>query len=89
MLVFSRRSQESVLVGGPADLERVLEVTVLEVRDGRVKLGFAVVEGDHLYGWELWQRIRADGWPHTSTKARRSAPVQRCVEFAPQRLGST
>jgi hypothetical protein len=30
MLVFSRRSQESVAVGGPADLERILEVTVLE-----------------------------------------------------------
>lgn len=85
MLVFSRRSQESVVVGGPADLERILEVTVLEVREGRVKLGFAVVQGEHIHGWELWQRIRADGWPHSPTR-RLPAAAQRCVEIAPLRL---
>jgi sRNA-binding carbon storage regulator CsrA len=84
MLVFSRKSQESVVVGGPADLERVLKVTVLEVRDGRVKLGFAVVEGEHVHEWDLWQRVRADGWPQTPTRPRASGGASRYVEFVAQ-----
>jgi sRNA-binding carbon storage regulator CsrA len=80
MLVFSRKSHESLIIGGPADLERILEVTVLEVSDGKVKFGIAVVEGDHVHGWELWQRVGADGWPKSQTGRRRVTGALRCVE---------
>ena len=42
MLVLSRKSQESVMVGGSAGFERMLKVTVLEIGNGRVRLGFDV-----------------------------------------------
>ena len=42
MLVLSRRSQESVLVGGSDEFHRLLKVTVLEISGGRVRLGFDV-----------------------------------------------
>jgi carbon storage regulator CsrA len=40
MLVLSRKSRESIGVGGPGTLEPSLKVTVLEIKDDRVRLGF-------------------------------------------------
>jgi sRNA-binding carbon storage regulator CsrA len=40
MLVLSRRSQEAVVVGATDGGERLLRITVLEIRAGHVKLGF-------------------------------------------------
>jgi sRNA-binding carbon storage regulator CsrA len=40
MLVLSRKSQESVVVGGSDGFERMLKVTVLEISHGKVRLGF-------------------------------------------------
>ena len=57
MLVLSRKSDESVVVGGPSDAGCMLKVTVLEIRNGRVKLGFDVADGIPVHRWEVWQRI--------------------------------
>lgn len=84
MLVFSRKSQQSVVIGGPADFEQMIEVIVLEVRDGKVKFGITIVEGDDAHEWELWQQVRADGWPRSVTDTRRMNGL-RCVESAPRR----
>ncbi|MGE5192316.1 MAG: carbon storage regulator [Deltaproteobacteria bacterium] len=40
MLVLSRKRSESIVIGSVDGLETVLKVTVLEIRGGRVKLGF-------------------------------------------------
>jgi carbon storage regulator CsrA len=40
MLVLSRKSNESVVIGGTDRMQRQLTVTVLEIRGGKVKLGF-------------------------------------------------
>jgi carbon storage regulator CsrA len=42
MLVLTRKSQESVMVGGSIGFERVLKVTVLDIQRGKVRLGFEV-----------------------------------------------
>ena len=63
MLVFTRKSQESVVIGGPADLERVLKITVLEIKTGSVKLGFDVSKDIPVNRWEVWQQIRANAGP--------------------------
>ncbi len=63
MLVFTRRSKESVVIGGPADLDRVLKITVLEIKTGSVKLGFDVSKDIPVNRWEVWQRIRANAGP--------------------------
>ena len=63
MLVFTRKSRESIIIGGPADLERVLKITVLEIRTGSVKLGFDVSKDIPVNRWEVWQRIRENTAP--------------------------
>lgn len=40
MLVLTRKNSESVVIGSADGLTTVLKVTVLEIRGGRVKLGF-------------------------------------------------
>ena len=72
MLVFTRKSNEAVVVGGPSDFERMLKVTVLEVRGGRVKLGFDVCEDVPVHRWEVWQRICAGAQPGRRTKGNAS-----------------
>ena len=59
MLVLSRKSQESVVVGGPSDAGCMLKVTVLEIQKGRVRLGFDVADGIPVHRLEVWQRICA------------------------------
>lgn len=59
MLVLSRKSQESVVVGGAEGFEPVLKVTVLEITGGKVSLGFEAEADVLIHRWEVWQRIRA------------------------------
>lgn len=57
MLVLSRKSQEAVVVGGSDPFERLLKVTVLEIRGGKVKLGFEAEANIPVHRWEVWARI--------------------------------
>ena len=59
MLVLSRKSQQSVVVGGCDGLDPVVKVTVLEIRGGRVRLGFEVDAGVPVHRLEVWERARA------------------------------
>ena len=61
MLVLSRKSQESVVVGGTHGFEHLLKVTVLEINGHSVRLGFEVDAKVPVHRWEVWQRIRATG----------------------------
>jgi carbon storage regulator len=61
MLVLSRKSNESVVVGGPGPFEQLLKVTVLEIKNDRVRLGFEADAAIPVHRWEVWERIRADG----------------------------
>jgi carbon storage regulator CsrA len=67
MLVLSRKSQESVVVGGSDGFERLLKVTVLEIGRGKVRLGFEVEKEVPVHRWEVWERIRANGRPDSAT----------------------
>jgi carbon storage regulator CsrA len=58
MLVLTRKSRESVVVGGSGSLERLLKVTVLDVVGGKVKLGFEVAADVPVRRLEVWERIR-------------------------------
>jgi len=60
MLVLSRKSQEAVVVGGTEGFERLLKVTVLEIRASSVRLGFEVDSAVPVHRLEVWERIRAD-----------------------------
>jgi carbon storage regulator CsrA len=57
MLVLSRKSQESVVIGGADGFHRILKVTVLKIIGGRVKLGFEVDASVPVHRGEIWERI--------------------------------
>jgi carbon storage regulator len=63
MLVLSRKSREVVVVGGSAALEPLLKVTVLEIKNDRVRLGFEADSGIAVHRQEVWERIRARDQP--------------------------
>jgi carbon storage regulator len=58
MLVLSRKSAESVVVGGPGRFEPMLKVTVLEILNGRVRLGFEAHSSVPVHRSEVWEKIR-------------------------------
>ncbi len=63
MLVLSRKTQESVVVGGSGGFEQLLKVTVVEIKNGRVRLGFEAASGIPVHRLEVWERIRNGGQP--------------------------
>jgi len=63
MLVLSRKTQEAIVVGGEGGRERLLKLTVLEIRDGKVKLGFEADPIVPIHRAEIWERICAAEGP--------------------------
>jgi carbon storage regulator len=61
MLVLSRKSRESVVIGGADGFQRLLKVTVLGIDGGKVKLGFEVDASVPVHRAEVWERIHARG----------------------------
>ena len=76
MLVLSRKSQESVVVGGAPSLQPVLKVTVLEIRGGRVRLGFETDRSIPVQRSEIWEKIRTGELPDGLTDDFRGLAVQ-------------
>ena len=60
MLVLSRKNQESVVVGGADGSDRLLKVTVLDIRGTNVRLGFEVDASVPVHRSEVWERINAE-----------------------------
>jgi len=63
MLVLSRKNEQSVVIGGSDHFEHLLKVTVLEIGQGRVKLGFEANKDVPVHRAEVWERIRANSRP--------------------------
>jgi carbon storage regulator CsrA len=63
MLVLSRKPLESVVVGAASGCEQLLKVTVVEIKNGRVRLGFEADAGIPVHRSEVWERIRAGSEP--------------------------
>lgn len=57
MLVLSRKTQESVAIAGPQGGACIVKITVLEIREGQVRLGFEAAAEVPIHRWELWQRL--------------------------------
>jgi carbon storage regulator len=60
MLVLSRKSQQSVMIGGADGFQSLLKVTVLGIRGANVKLGFEVDADVPIHRLEVWERVRAE-----------------------------
>ena len=74
MLILSRKNQESVVVGGSDRFERLLRVTVVEIRNGSVRLGFEADADVPVPRSEVWDRIQAGEQTDGPTPGR-AAPV--------------
>lgn len=59
MLVLSRKSHESVVVGGANGIDRLVKITVLDIKGGRVQLGFEAEDDVLVHRMEVWERIRS------------------------------
>lgn len=59
MLVLSRKCNQSVVVGGNDECERMLKVTVLEIHGDRVRLGFEVDADVPVHRFEVWERFQS------------------------------
>ena len=57
MLVLSRRSAQSVVIGAPGSQESMVKVTVLGCEGGVVRLGFEAVPEVAVHREEVWSRI--------------------------------
>ncbi len=58
MLVLSRKSQQSVIVGSPVNDQQWCKVTVLEINGSKVRLGFEVQRSVPVHRLELWERLQ-------------------------------
>jgi carbon storage regulator len=61
MLVLSRKNRESVVIGGASEFDRLLKVTVLEIKGAKVQLGFEVPVDVPVHRLEVWERINGGG----------------------------
>jgi carbon storage regulator CsrA len=68
MLVLTRKSRESVVVGRADLLKQLLRVTVLDIRGGKVTLGFEADRAVSVHRLEVWNRIGALASPGSPTR---------------------
>ncbi len=57
MLVLSRKNDEAVVIGGSEGFERMIKITVVEIKNGRVRLGFEADADVPINRLEVWERI--------------------------------
>jgi carbon storage regulator CsrA len=76
MLVLTRKNRESVVIGRADEMQIVLEITVLEIEGGRVRLGFEADSRMPIHRREVWDRI-AGGNGHAAALAGPAAEAQR------------
>lgn len=69
MLLITRRTGESIMING------TIEVKIVDVKGGRVKLGFEYPEGNTVYRQELYDKIMTEN-KHAAEN------------IAPEKLGS-
>ena len=89
MLVLSRKSQEAVVVGGSDRFEHLLKVTVLEIRGGKVRLGFEVDATVPVQRWEVWERIQASGGPSFGHSLSSPVSFEMAVRSGPCHCGQS
>ena len=70
MLVLSRKSRESVVIGGADGFHSLLKVTVLGIDGAKVKLGFEVDADVPVHRTEVWERINGKGETESPTRGR-------------------
>ena len=68
MLVLSRKPRESIVIGGAGSMGHEFTVTVLEIRAGKVKLGFDADPSVSVQRSEVWARVHTGELPKGHTE---------------------
>lgn len=68
MLVLTRHLDQSITIGDPADPERTVIVTVVEIRGDQVRLGFNAPGGVTVDRKEIWLQKQAEKQRNQSNK---------------------
>ena len=76
MLVLSRKSQESVVIGGSDGLHRLVKVTVLGIKGANVKLGFEADADVPVHRSEVWEQINGNGNGQAESLKRGPPPAE-------------
>lgn len=61
MLALTRRTGESIVIGGLDGNSPLVTVTLLEIRDGRIRLGFTGSSEIPIHREEVWIRLQPPG----------------------------
>ena len=61
MLVLSRKSEQSVVIGGSGQFEQLVKITVVNICGGSVRLGFEANNEVLIHRAEVWDRLGLDG----------------------------
>ena len=92
MLVLTRKNRESVVIAGPDETQVVLEITILEIEGGRVRLGFQADTRMPIHRREVWDRIcngqaapAGNGFSNESGLPRKRATGDVAIEAARRR----
>ena len=86
MLVLTRKNRESVVIGRPEDGQVMLQITVLDIEGGRVRLGFEADQRMPIHRREVWERIcNGNGNGNGDGDGRAATLAPRTVE--PRRAG--
>ena len=67
MLVLTRKLKESVVVGGADQFERLFKVTVLDIQNGKVRLGFEADTDAPVHRLEEREQILSGALPDSLT----------------------
>ena len=60
MLVLSRKSDQSIVVGGFDPFERTIKITILGVKKGRVEIGIEADADVPVNRFEVWEQIHVE-----------------------------
>ena len=78
MLVLTRKNRESVVIGRPEDNQVMLQITVLDIEGGRVRLGFEADQKMPIHRREVWDRIcNGDGNGNGNGNGTAAGPASR------------
>jgi carbon storage regulator CsrA len=80
MLLLSRKYNESVVVGSPDARGRLLRVTVIEIGNGHVTLGFEANKEIPIHRSEVWEQICTDNGKARGRARSKWMPVRRNQE---------
>jgi carbon storage regulator len=72
MLVLARKNKESVVIAASDNSHELVRVTVVDICEGRVKLGFEAERNVPIHREEIWERVRAEN--HAAVPIRQLNP---------------